>query len=319
MDLYSTNARQATICFVLISTLLVFVLLPLSKVRFSTENLGGISYLFAVCMVASVYCWKRNMIRLAPSLEAVALGIFLTVPMVLSTYLAASLNMPLMDTMLARADAAIGFDWIAFIQFVDAYPLLEDALAKAYSSFAIQLLTLPLILGATGRYGRSYAMILAYGVICYVSSVVSIWFPALSTYTTYGVTQDQLQNINAFYGFHFLSDFFNVREQSEYVMSITSASGIVTFPSVHAAGAFLCAWAAWEIKLLRYPVAAWNALMAASALSHGSHYLVDIIAGIAIAAVSIFGVTEMLRRLQSPLLTLPMRPAAWLARDKQTV
>jgi hypothetical protein len=39
----------------------------------------------------------------------------------------------------------------------------------------------PLILGATGRYERSYVMILSFGVLSYFSSIVSIWFPALGT------------------------------------------------------------------------------------------------------------------------------------------
>jgi membrane-associated phospholipid phosphatase len=66
-----------------------------------------------------------------------------------------------------------------------------------------------------------------------------------------------------------------------------NASGIVTMPSGHAAGAFLCAWAAWDMKLLRIPLLLLNVLMAVAAISHGGHYLVDILAGGMVAALSI--------------------------------
>jgi len=316
VDQYSVKARRLTIWFTLMTTFAVFSLLPFSKIRFTPVGLEALGYFFVVMLSASAYCWKRKMVRLAPSLEAVALGILLTVPILVSTYLAASLNLPLVDDELMRADTALGFDWMAFIKFVDAHSVFAQVLAGAYGSFAIQLLVLPLILGATGHYGRSYTMILAYGVLCYISSVVSIWFPALGTYASQGVGQDQLQHINAMYGFHFLSDFMRVREEPEFLLSMANASGIITFPSVHAAGAFLCAWAAWSLKPVRYFFVVWNALMAVSAVSHGSHYVIDVVAGFVISAVSIFIALQALRRtahiapstlLSSPILSFSFR------------
>lgn len=320
VDRYSSNARGLAIWFALVSTLAIFLLLPFSKITFVPAGLYGFVYIFAVCLLASIYCWIRKMLRLAPALEALALGIFMTIPILVSTYLAISLDMPLMDGPLMHADAALGFDWTAFIAFVDEHPLLAHLLAQAYGSFGIQLLILPLILGATGRYGRAYMMIVAYGVLCYVSSIVSIWFPALGTYTLYGVTQDQLHNINAHYGFAFLHDFNAVRAQPEFVLSVVNASGIITFPSVHAAVALLCAWAAWDVKPIRYVFAAWNGLMALSAVSHANHYLVDVIAGLAISAISIFAVTNTLRLINQTGWSIPMlsfRPVLILLRKQK--
>ena len=166
----------------------------------------------------------------------------------------------------------------------------------------MQLLLLPLILGATGRYERCYAMVLSYTVICYVSSIVSIWFPALGTYAVYGVAQDQLDNINAHFGFYFLDHFEAVRNEAEFVLSPLYAKGIITFPSVHAAVALLCAWAAWDLRLpARLFFLALNVLMAVAAITHGNHYLVDVIAGLTIATVSILGVTATISAL--PRLT----------------
>lgn len=277
---------------------MVFALLPFSKISFAFTDPAGLGYLFAAYAVASFYCWKRNMLRLAPALEAVSIGVLMTIPMLIASYLAASVAFPLVDHTLVRADEALGFKWNAFIDLIDANPLVATVLAKAYSSFAIQLLALPLILGATGRYERVYVMMLSYGVMCYIGCIASTWFPAVGTYAFYGVALDQVANINAHYGYAFLADFNAVRDQPAFAMSVANAAGIITFPSLHAAGALLCAWAAWDLKIARYPLAIWNIVMAASAISHGSHYLIDVVAGVALGAISIFMVKALLSFMQ---------------------
>lgn len=277
---------------------MVFALLPFSKISFAFTDPAGLSYLFAAYAAASFYCWKRNMLRLAPALEAVSIGVLMTIPLLIASYMAASVALPLMDQTLERADQALGFKWNAFIEFIDAYPLGVTVLAKAYSSFAIQLLALPLILGAVGRYERVYVMMLSYSLMGYIGCIVSIWFPAVGTYAFHGLALDQLTSINAHYGYAFLADFNAVRDQQAFAMSVANAAGIITFPSLHAAGALLCAWAAWDIKIIRYPFAIWNIIMAASAISHGSHYLIDVIAGVVLGAISIFLVKELLSFMQ---------------------
>ncbi len=72
-----------------------------------------------------------------------------------------------------------------------------------------------------------------------------------------------------------------------FVLDLDQAAGILTFPSVHAGVAALCAWAAWNSPLLRYPVLALNGAMAVSAITHGSHYLMDVIAGLGCAGVCV--------------------------------
>ena len=111
MNAYATNARQLTIWFTLISTASVFTLLQFSRISFEYDDSSGFYYLVFVFYGLSIYCWKRKLLRLAPSLEALALGTIMTVPILISTYIAASLDMPLMDAPLMRADAVLGLHW----------------------------------------------------------------------------------------------------------------------------------------------------------------------------------------------------------------
>src|SRR5262249_48908432 len=54
------------------------------------------------------------------------------------SYLAASLNLPLQDSVFDALDRAIGFDWPALFAFITARPVLSTALRIAYVSFTVQ-------------------------------------------------------------------------------------------------------------------------------------------------------------------------------------
>ena len=61
----------------------------------------------------------------------------------------------------------------------------------------------------------------------------------------------------------------------------------MTFPSFHAASAVLYAWALWPVRWMRpIVVLAFGAMLAATPIN-GGHYLIDIIAGTAIAVLAI--------------------------------
>jgi len=253
-------------------------------------DLPSAVHLASICLAIVpfiAYALWRRMAVVPDALICLGLVISLAVPVLVWTYAAARMGRPLADDSLAAMDVALGFDWVAFVKFVDARPLLARWLGEAYGAFYLQLLALPPLLVLIGKASRAYAMIFSYLQICVVSSLVSIWFPALGTYLVYGVGLDDLHNINAMYGFFFLEQFNAVRAAGPFTLILPESAGIVTFPSVHAAVAVLCAWAAWDIRLVRYPMLILNIAMAISAISHANHYLVDIIAGAAIAGACI--------------------------------
>ena len=245
--------------------------------------------------VGSICTW-RGMTTIRAGIECLGYGLLLTVPLVLSTYLAAGIGMPLADPLLARIDGLLGVNWPELIRWIDGVPLLPKLLHWAYRSFSYQLLLLPVILVVYRKCARAYEMVSAYALTCLASSVVSIWTPALGTYVFYTFDFNQLRNIDVTYGFFFLDQFDAVRTDPSFVWRLHDSSGIVTFPSVHAAGAVLCAWAAWDIKLLRYPAAILNIGMAFSTLPEANHYFIDIVAGVVIAIVAIVTVKHLVKR-----------------------
>jgi hypothetical protein len=236
--------------------------------------------------------------------ETMLCGLLLTAPVVGLTYAAMHAGFPLADRELMAIDAALGFDWQRFILFVDAHPWLERALSWSYQSFTFQILLLPPALCLAGHMARAYALVIGYALICLVSSFISVWYPALGTYTVHGADQLALKNIDTYFGYFFLEQFNAVRSDPDFVLTLKKIAGILTFPSVHAANGVLYAWAAWSFRYARYPMLILNGLMITAAVSHSNHYVVDVIAGIGVAAacvaiVSLYARTTPLKRAAS--------------------
>jgi hypothetical protein len=248
--------------------------------------------------IAPIAAW-RGMRSIQAALEATSIGILLVLPVLVITFAAMRLNMPLADDGLIAADRWLGFDWPSFVRLVDGYPMAAWLLALGYASFSFQLLFVPALLCVFGMPARAYQFVLGYFVLCVLASIISIWFPSVGAYQAFGVEPGSMRHIDARYGHLFLDAFHGVRNEAHFYLTIGKTYGILTFPSVHVGVAVLCTWAAWPSRILRYPFLAVNILMAIGAITHGAHYLVDIIAGAAVAFVTVIAISQArLPRLQ---------------------
>ncbi len=256
-------------------------------------NIDPKSFMVAGCYFGAMlaffggYCHFRRIHMLGYVFETTFCMMLLSGTLLISTYIAMRLDMPLADQVLMRWDAMLGVDWRGLITFVDSRPLLAEALGFSYQAFSFQLLGVPLLLIVSGRALRAYHMVIAYALIGFISSFLAIWFPAEGTYVVYGVAQTDLSNINAHFGYFFLDQFNAVRTDPGFVLVLENSAGILTYPSVHAAVAVLCGWAGWGVKLMRLPMLLLNFLMGISAVTHANHYFVDVIAGVVIAVATI--------------------------------
>ncbi|MBO9193501.1 phosphatase PAP2 family protein [Rhizobium sp. 16-449-1b] len=281
------NAKRVTEMVVLAAYISTFGLAAVSGLAIDLAGIAPILACAAAFLLIAALCTRFDMPRVREGTICVAYGFLLTTPIALATYLAIRLDLPLQDHNLAALDAAIGFDWHYVIDVVDGHPALVIILNAAYGTFALQLLLWPLLLAIAGHAKRAHVMVASFAVICFLSSLISVWTPAVGTYSYYGFDGSLLKKLNPLYGYDFLDQFNAVREDANFVWSVEASKGILTFPSVHAAVAFLCAWAAWPLAPVRYPVIALNIAMACSAVTSGSHYAVDVVAGCAVAMVSI--------------------------------
>lgn len=290
------RARIILFVFVALADAMAFPIVWLQGMAIDYGSFGVLLKSIVLTAVAGIlYAVFRRMEPMRVALEAILCGFLLMIPIGLCSYAAIGANFPLADDALAGMDKALGFDWRAFVSLVDARPVLATVLEYAYQSFTPQLFLTPVFLVFGGKYTRAYAMVAAYGLLCFAACLTSVWFPAVGAYAAYDMSALGLANINTHFGFAFLEQFHGVRGNPNFVFSLTEMMGILTFPSVHVGVAVICAWALWDVRRLRYPFLVLNILMGLSAITHGGHYLVDVIAGVGVAALAIAVVTAVFK------------------------
>ena len=197
------------------------------------------------------------------------------------TYLSARSSHPLIDPMLSRLDHLLGFDWNTWRRFVENIPELNLILHIAYSSIqpqaVVAMVWLPLVKG--GR--RSFTLV-RQGMVAGALTCLLFWlFPALGT-------QDD----------DWTTDMLALRGTSPLTFDLLHLKGIVSFPSFHTVLGILFIYAFRGTYLSAIAIAI-NLLMIVSALSVGSHYLTDILAGFLVATVSIL-IVEWIGNIRWP-------------------
>lgn len=270
---------------------------PLVGLRVDYGSFSAFAQLGALFGLVVAYAHWRGMATIRAVVETMLLVLLLTVPVLVLSYCAMRLGRPLADETLGGMDAVLGFDAIGIVRWVDARPLVAAPLWWAYVSFSPQILFLPPLLALLGERDRAYRFVAGFVAVCVVSIALSAPFPSVGAFAYRGIGPEGFAGVDPYFGYHFLQSFRAVRTDPGFVLSAGVASGIITFPSIHAGVATLCAWAAWPSRLLRWPLLLLNAAMFASAVTHGAHYVVDTLAG---GVVALLVVTALARRRPEP-------------------
>ena len=188
----------------------------------------------------------------------------------------ASLPIPFADPTLSAWDHALGFDWVAWAKMTAG---LHDPFVLAYKSFIWQPALVTFALFLSKQHDRGWQTVFAGTMALAISTFVFAFFPAVGASEFYHFTVRTPAP-----PFHPV--LIALKDGSMRYLDGRTFAGMISFPSYHAAGATVLAWGFWK-TWLRWPMLAVNILMAVAAISMGSHYLVDILAGLVVAFVSI--------------------------------
>lgn len=235
--------------------------------------------------------------RLARDLaEYLALATLIALVGALASYPAAAETRGFIDPWLAQADAALGFDWLAWYRLVAARPVLQVSGRIAYDS----IFWMPaLILGAfawNGRRDRARALIVTLALAAAATLLLFRLTPAVGplAYEWHGPLPYLPES--ALWQPQLIPP---LRHHLIHVLDVGTLRGLVSFPSFHTAAAVIFIVTAWPEPQLRWPVLAINVAMLLSTPVEGTHYLVDMIGG----AVVAWGALAVVGRLHA-------RPAA---------
>jgi PAP2 superfamily len=249
------------------------------------------------------------------ALGGIAQIVMITVVLAPLTYVAATANFPLQDANLYAIDRALGFDWTAYVTYVNERPLFAMWLSYGYSMIRWPLFAIPIVLTWAHRYHRLAEFTLAFGLALAATTALSALVPAIGVYQLIGLDPATLTSLHPQAYLDQVRDLAPVREGALRHLDLFALAGIVTFPSFHAASALLYAWALWPVRWIRPIAVLANGAMLAATPVDGGHYFIDLAAGLAVAAVAIvaarwFGRRLAMRAAPEPAIAAAANPAA---------
>ena len=193
------------------------------------------------------------------------------------TYIAARTDLPLRDTQFTHYDAVLRFDWCQWVSFVASHKKFELILAIAYSTILPQTVGSVIYFSHIRRPDRNDDLLWTTIVAAIMATVMSALLPALGPHLK-GQYVEWSATLAA------------IRDGSVSIFWLQHLQGIIAFPSFHTVAAILLMYSH------RPPVPSFRAalilylLMLLSVPSEGQHYLVDVVSGAIVAAISIAAV-----------------------------
>ncbi|MEO3414081.1 phosphatase PAP2 family protein [Roseovarius sp. CAU 1744] len=216
-------------------------------------------------------------------------GLFLSLVQMflpLFNHLTMMLPFPLQDDLLSGLDRSIGFNWLAYFEFVHAYPTLIKILEFCYVQLSYVGLIALIALALLGDPRRVRFYVEVFFLTGVIAIVIGAGFPALAAVHLYVGDLSAYPNFPSPPGVYHLPHLELLRDADAAVpLDPVGLPGLVTFPSYHtASGILLCVvfFRTW----LFVPFTTYSLLMIASSPVFGAHYLIDIIAG-AILSVAV--------------------------------
>ena len=238
-------------------------------------------------LIGLYYRHRRSEERLAVALIGTAHLIWFSCSIAVLNYLAVTFDRPLIDETLLAWDRALGIDWAAMFVTLKGTWGLGPLLSLAYASTLLQIAVAVPALALLGQVDRLDRFFLAF--ILAAAATIGFWaaFPSFGAAThlfSAGVITDLPgAMVDRAYAETLLA--LKAGKLPHIVMA--EMKGLIAFPSFHTVMAVLTVYAAAAIPRAFWPAVAWNAVVLLSVPVDGGHHVVDIVAGLAVAAAAI--------------------------------
>jgi membrane-associated phospholipid phosphatase len=249
----------------------------------------------AMGAIAVVYGRWRGAPKLAAAAAMTADLIGFALVLGTLSYIGAAMNRPSMAQAFAAADRALGFDWPLYAAIVRSQPWLGWILWAAYSTMIPQLGALVLLFAATGRQALLRFLVDGFILMALLAIFIAWLMPAVDADVHFGALAVAKTEAGWSTPLLRVEHFLNLRDGFMTRIPVMDSTGIVTFPSFHTMCGVLFAACFAQVRWLKWPALAVNALMIAATPVEGGHYLVDVLAGIGLSAAVLWAMAAFLK------------------------
>jgi hypothetical protein len=213
----------------------------------------------------------------------------------------AGTNLPYRDAELMAIDRMLfPIDWLAASQWMTANAGVALVLSLSYTAIVWQGPILLFALAVTGKLRRMRLFILAWAICLFFVLAIFPLVPAVGFYLHNGVAPEAMPGVYDKIAWLHLNSLQPVRDGILRDIHVTRYSGVVTFPSFHAAAAILFAWGFYGVKSLRVPAFMVNGAMFISSMPVGGHYIIDIAVGSLLCVIALAAAQKLSTLLRGP-------------------
>jgi hypothetical protein len=246
-------------------------------------------------LAAMFYARVRNVPAIAAMLFGTAFLIAFSAGFSVLNYFLLTVAHTRIDAELAGVDRALGVNWPLMVTALAPHPFVNGVSRVCYESVLPQVALLVVCLGWRGRSRQihEFCVALALGA----ALTVAFWtlFPSFGAFSVYNLPQSVSARLNLSLDQHYAHDLVRLLASGPGRISPSEVKGLIGFPSFHAALAILVVWYGRTLPYVGWPLAFWNLAVLIATPIQGGHHVVDVIGGLAVAALSVAATSRIAR------------------------
>ncbi len=192
------------------------------------------------------------------------------------------------DWQLNAIDQLFGYHWPTVISWASQNLVFSEITRFAYMSTIPQFAAIVVILGLSGRIKELHILILSITITA--TFTICFWglFPAFGPSAMYQLPLAMEQLVRPEADTAYGRQLVEMSKFGPGLISPKDIKGLVAFPSYHIVLACTAVYAARTLKWVLPVYLVLNALIVPGIFIHGGHHLIDLPAGIIVAATGIF-------------------------------
>jgi hypothetical protein len=195
---------------------------------------------------------------------------------------------PRIDSLLARVDRALGFDWPNMMRALAGHQALLWVLQFAYGALLPEIALTVIVLGTLGRLPSMYRFVLAVAAGALICIFIWTLFPAFGAMSVYQFDPVTVARLHVPGDGAYGQILVRMLHDGPGFIAPDSTKGLIGFPSYHAVLALLLMWHLRDVPWLRWPTLLLNSIVVLSTPVEGGHHWVDVFAGVPVTILAIF-------------------------------
>jgi membrane-associated phospholipid phosphatase len=274
------------LCVASTGTAVAMLLVTHTGVRVDAAFLGAIGGTTVLVLLHVLYAspWRTEP-RISAMAGSMAVLIWGSLMAMIAAMAALRTGAPLVDTILARIDAAMGLSTRALVLVVAAHPSAGHILAVAYALTVPAIFAAALFLAWTRQISRLWRFCFIHILSALTCGALSAIVPAIGAIIHDATPGTVLAALPPGSGRYYQRVFELYRSGSIDMIDIRQMEGVVDFPSFHAIMAVMIPFAAYGYPILSVLAWAWCLLVLISTIPIGGHYTIDILGGLGVFAL----------------------------------